>query len=186
MKKEIRVLGIDDAPFNKFKKGNALIIATVFRGGSWLEGILSTKASIDGSNATKKLADMINKSKFKPQLQCVFLDGIAVAGFNVIDVGELSKKTRLPVIVVMRKMPNIKKIKEALIKLNKKNKIGLIEKAGKIIKMENIYVQLIGIEIDKAKELLKIVCTRSFIPEPLRIAHLIASGIIYGESRGKA
>ena len=39
---------------------------------------------------------------------------------------------------------------------------------------------------EKAKEILEIVCTRSLIPEPIRIAHLIASGIIYGQSRGKA
>ena len=42
MKKEIRVIGIDDSPFNKFVKGKqTLVIATIFRGGSWLDGILS-------------------------------------------------------------------------------------------------------------------------------------------------
>ena len=126
LKKEIRVVGIDDAPFNKFKKGNVVVIGAVFRGGSWLDGILSTKVGIDGNNATKKIADMISKCKFKPQLQCIFLNGIAVGGFNVIDVEELSKKTKLPVIVIIRKNPDIEKIKKTLIKINKKNKIKLI------------------------------------------------------------
>ena len=50
LKKEIRVIGIDDAP-HKFKgKGNVILIGTVFRGGSSLDGVLSTKASIDGNN----------------------------------------------------------------------------------------------------------------------------------------
>ena len=186
LKKEIRVIGIDDAPFNKFGKGNVLVVGAVFRGGLWLDGILSTKVRIDGNNATKKITEMINKCKFKPQLQCILLDGIAVGGFNVIDVKELSKKTKLPVMVIIRRKPDIKNIKEILIKLNKKNKIKLLEKAGSVVPIEKIYVQLTGLSIEKAKEILKITCTRSLIPEAIRIAHLIASGITYGESRGKA
>jgi len=186
LKKEIRVIGIDDAPFDKFKKGKVLVVGAVFRGGSWLDGILSTKVQVDGNNATKNIADMINKCKYKPQLQCIFLDGIAVGGFNVIDVKELNKKTELPVIVIIRRRPDIENIKRILIKLNKKNKIESIENAGQVHKAGKIYVQLKGLNLEKAKEILKITCTRSHIPEAIRLAHIIASGITYGESRGRA
>ena len=186
LKKEIRVIGIDDSPFRKFKKGKVLVVGTVFRGGLFLDGVLSTKVSIDGNDSTKKLIDMINKCKFKPQLQCIFLNGIAVAGFNVIDVKELNKKTKLPVVVIIRRKPNIEKIKKTLVKINKKSKIRLIEKAGSVIPAGKIYMQITGISIEKAKEILKIVCTRSLIPEPIRMSHLIASGITDGQSRGKA
>ena len=186
LKKEIRVIGIDDSPFNKFDNSNVLVVGVIFRGGSFLDGILSTKVRVDGSNATKKLIEMINKCKFRPQLQCIFLDGIALGGFNVVDIAELNKKTNLPVIVVIRHKPDIKTIKKTLIRINKKNKISLIEKAGKPIKINNIYAQLKGISKEKAKKILDIVCTRSHIPEPIRVAHLIASGIIKGESKGKA
>ena len=186
LKKEIRIIGIDDSPFRKFQKNKVLVVGTVFRGGLWLDGVLSTKVTIDGNDATKKIISMINKSKFKPQLQCIFLNGIAVAGFNVIDIQELNKKAKLPVIVIIRKNPDIEKIKETLIKIGKKDKIKLIEEAGPVIPIGKIYVQLAGIGIEKAKEIIKIACTRSLIPEPIRISHLIASGIIEGESRGKA
>ena len=200
----MRVIGIDDSPFNKFKKGKVLVVGTVFRGGLFLDGVLSTKVDIDGDDSTKKITDMITKCKFKPQLQCIFLDGIAVAGFNVIDVEELNKKTKLPVIVIIRRNPNIEKIKKTLVRIGKihenqrfsghrkskgfssENKIKLIEKAGSVVPVGEIYIQLAGLSIEKAKEILKIVCTRSLIPEPIRIAHLIASGITFGESRGKA
>jgi len=186
LKKEIRVIGIDDAPFNKFKKGKVLVVGTIFRGGSFLDGIVSTKIDVDGNDSTKNIIKMINKCKFKPQLQCIFLDGIAVGGFNVIDVKELNKKTKLPVIVIIRKKPNIEKIKKTLIKINKKSKIRLIEKAGSVIPVNKIFIQITGLSIEKARDILKITCTRSLIPEPIRIAHLIASGITLGESRGKA
>lgn len=186
IKKEIRVLGIDDAPFNKFKRGKVLVVGAVYRGGSFLDGILSTKVNVDGNNATEKIIEMINKCKFKLQLQCIFLDGIAVGGFNVIDVKQLNKKTGIPVIIIIRRNPNLKKIKETLIRINKKNKIKLIEKAGSVVSVSKIYIQLTGLSVERAKEILKIVCTRSLIPEPIRIAHLIASGVTHGESRGKA
>src|SRR3989338_2468841 len=186
VKKEIRVIGIDDAPFNKFKDKKILVIGVVMRGGSWIDGILSTKVAVDGNDATKKLAMMVNQSKFKPQLQCIFLDGIAVGGFNIIDVKELNKKTSLPVVIIIRRMPDIENIKKTLIKIKKQQKIKLIEKAGNIVKIDDIYVQLTGIDSDDAKKILKIVCTRSLIPEPIRLAHLIASGVILGESRGRA
>ena len=185
-KKEIRVIGIDDSPFNKFEDKKILVVGVVMRGGSWIDGISSTKVNVDGDDATKKIIDMINKCKFKPQLQCIFLDGIAVGGFNVIDVKELNKKTNLPVIIVIRRKPDIYNIKETLTKIDKKNKIKLLEKAGEVIKVDDIFVQLKGINLEDAKKILKIVCTRSLIPEPIRLAHLIASGVTVGESRGRA
>ena len=186
VKNEIRVIGIDDGPFNKFRDKKTLVVGVVMRGGFWIDGVLSTKASVDGSDSTKNITDMINKCKFKPQLQCIFLDGIAVAGFNVIDVKELSKKTKIPVITIIRKNPDIDKIKKTLVKINKKDKIKLIDKAGEVIEINNIFAQLVGIDLSKAKEILKIACTRSLIPEPIRLAHLIASGVTVGESRGGA
>ncbi len=186
VKKEIRVIGIDDSPFNKFKDRQILVVGVVMRGGLYVDGILSAKAKVDGNDATDKIIKMINKCKFKPQLQCIFLNGIAVAGFNVIDIQKLSKKTKIPVVVVIRTNPNIEKIKDTLIKIRQKNKIKLIEKAGKVIQINNIFVQLAGIDLEKAKKILKIVCTRSLIPEPLRLAHIIAAGIVTGESKGRA
>ena len=104
IKKEIRILGVDDAPFDK-KDKECLVVATVFRGGDFLDGLLSCKVEVDGSNATKKLVKLINKSKHKQQLKVIMLDGIALGGFNIIDIKELNKKTKLPVIVLMRHLP---------------------------------------------------------------------------------
>ena len=89
-------------------------------------------------------------------------------------------------IVVIRKNPDIEKIKNTLIKINQKNKIKLIENAGKVMQINDIFVQLSGIDIQKARKILKIACTRNLLPEPLRLAHIIAAGIVMGESKGRA
>ena len=191
LKKEIRVLGIDDAPFDKFRDKKVLVVGTIFRGGNYLDGILSTHITPDGTDSTKNLIKIINSSKHKGQLQFIILDGIALGGFNVIDIQKLSEKTKFPVIIVIRNYPNLLKIKKALMRLkNGKGKIKLLEKAGKIfpveIKNKKIYIQISGLSLDKAKEIVKLTSTRSLLPEPIRAAHLIASGIVLGESRGRA
>jgi len=188
MKPEIRILGIDDAPFDKFKDSgkDILVVGTIFRGGLFLDGILSTSVTIDGTNSTQKLIEMVNTCKFKPQIQCIILDGIALGGFNVVDIHQLYKKTKIPVMVVIRKYPDFKKIKETLKKLEMERKITLIDKAGIPQKVKNIYVQAVGLELKRVKQLLDLTCTRSFLPEPIRVAHLIAAGIVTGESKGKA
>jgi endonuclease V-like protein UPF0215 family len=175
MKREIRVVGIDDAPFEKFVKRDVLVVGTFFRGGTALDGVLSTK-----------ITEMINSSKFKPQLQCIMLDGVAVGGFNVVDTQMLSKATGIPVMTVMRHFPDYRKIIAALKKIGKLHLLKIIEKAGPVRKVGNIHIQYIGMDFQTAKEILKITCTRSYIPEPIRIAHIIAGGITEGESRGRA
>jgi uncharacterized protein len=188
MKKESRILGLDDASFDKTTGKNVLVIGTIFRGGTAMDGVMSTKVRIDGRNATSKLIKMINESKWHPQIRCIMIDGIALGGFNIIDIQAISIKTGIPVIAVMRQYPRLKQMKEALIKLNMKPKIKLLEKAGPIIRLSihNLHVQLAGINQENASEFIKLSTTHSNIPEPLRAAHLIGQGIILGESRGKA
>lgn len=189
MKPQLRVLGIDDAPFN-LDDQTVQVIATFFRGGEWMDGVLSTHVEVDGEDATIKLIEMINQSKFKPQVQAIFLDGIAVGGFNVINIHSLHKHTGIPVIVVVRKMPDFEKLEKTLKKLGMEKKYALMEKAGKPqeikIKEGSIFIQTAGMTIENARKLLKICCARSYIPEPIRAAHLIGAGIVKGESKGRA
>jgi endonuclease V-like protein UPF0215 family len=186
LKKEVRLLGIDDSPFDKFKDKEVLVVGVILMGGEWMDGVLSAKVKVDGSEATETLIKIINRCKFKPQLRAILLNGIAVAGFNIIDIKKLSQKTKTPVITIIRKMPDIGNIKKVLKKINKSERIRWIDKAGKPIKIGKIYCQFTGCSLDYVKRILKISCTRSLIPEPIRVAHLIATGIVKGESKGNA
>ncbi len=185
LKKEIRVLGIDDAPFDKFRGKETMLIGTFFRGGSFIDGIVSTKVKVDGNDATGKIVSLVKKSKFCPQLRAIMLDGIAVGGFNVVDIARVHQETGIPVIVVIRRYPDIKNVEQVLIKLGKKSKIKLLRKAGAVHSAGKIFIQFAGITLEEAEEIIRITTSRSHIPEPIRVAHIIASGITYGESRGK-
>ena len=190
IKKEIRILGIDDAPFTPRTSGIVMLIGTIFRGGTWLDGVLRTEISIDGSDSTDKIVKMICSSRNKDQLGVIMLDGITFGGFNIVNIKKIFEKTEVPVIVVMRKFPNFEKIKKALKRFEDcKERWNRVLDAGKVYKFDNdetIYFQICGIGLEDAKEILKISTTRSAIPEPLRAAHIIAAGVETGESRGKA
>lgn len=184
-KKETRVLGIDDAPFSR-KDDKVLVIGTIFRGGSWLDGVLTCTVTRDGDDATKAIAEMINNSKFKKQLQAILIDGIAVAGFNIIDIKQLFEQVKIPVIAVVRKFPDFEQIFNALEKLGKHEKIKVLKNIGMPVACNKVFIQFSGLSFEKACDLVKLTSTRSNIPEPLRVAHLIGSGIVLGESRGGA
>ncbi len=72
-KKETRVLGIDDGPFNKFSSEKALVVGSVFRGGEWLDAVLSAKIKVDGLKKKKKIINLINNSRHKKQLKVLWL-----------------------------------------------------------------------------------------------------------------
>lgn len=186
MKREIRLLGFDDTSFDKFQDKEVTVIGTFFRGGNWLDGVLSTRVEVDGDDATVKLINLIKKSKFQSQIRAILLDGIAFGGFNIINIQALHKHTQIPVIVIIRRLPDFKKIKSTLKKINMEKKIQLIDKAGQPEKINQIYIQYHGLTLEQAKEIIKLSSTRSHIPEPIRVAHLIGQGIIMGESKGRA
>jgi len=191
IKSEIRVMGIDDGPFVAHTKGKALLVGTVFRGGQWLDGILRTYVDIDGTDATQKIIDMVNKSRHKGQLRVIMTDGVTFGGFNVIDIQEIFRQTGIPVIVVSRKMPDFSKVKKALKNLpDWQERWRMLRTAGKIHQVRSkpraapVCVQVAGINLADAEQIVKLTSTRSLVPEPLRVAHLIATGIILGESVG--
>ncbi|MFO7872474.1 MAG: DUF99 family protein [Candidatus Undinarchaeales archaeon] len=191
IKEEIRILGIDDAPFKEKGVGKTLIVGTVFRAGEWLDGVLSREIKVDGMDVTNKIVEMINSSRHNDQLRVIMLDGITFGGMNSADISEIHEETGLPVIVVNRKKPNFKRIKKALEYFkDKEERWNCIESAGKVSKVKvndhELYIQIKGIEEKDAREILELSCTRSKIPEPLRAAHLIAAGVTDGESRGRA
>lgn len=186
LRKELRILGIDDSPFDQNKRSDVLVVGAFFRGGRSLEGVMSTKVRKDGINSTANIIKMVNKSKFKSQIRAILLDGIALAGFNVVDIEKLNTSTNIPVIVVMRKYPQKKDMFKALKKIGQPKKINLIEKAGEIHKSDKIYIQFSGIRLNEAKQIISLATTRSDIPEPIRIAHIIATGIVSKESYGRA
>jgi uncharacterized protein len=141
----------------------------------------------DGTNATRRLAEMLGGSKFAPQLRLVLLQGIALAGFNVVDVPALAADLGLPVLVVARREPRLPLIRDALLSRvpGGARKWRLIERLGPMEPLAGVWVQRVGLSLGDAAAVLARYTLHGSIPEPLRVAHLIAGGLGAGESRGR-
>jgi len=184
IKPEIRILGIDDGIFVPHTKGTVDVVGIVYRGGYWLDGVMRTEIEIDGMDATEKIASVVMNSPHYDQLRVVMLNGITFAGFNVVDIKELFKKLKLPIIAVTRDRPDLGEMKRALMNLPKfEKRWEAVQNAGKIIEVytrkgeEAVYMQIVGISEKDAERILRSTSTRSNIPEALRVAHIIASGL---------
>jgi endonuclease V-like protein UPF0215 family len=184
VKPEIRVLGVDDGVFTPRMKGLVPVVGVVFRGGYWLDGVMHTQIAVDGFDATEKMSSMITNSPHHKQLRVIMLNGITFAGFNVVDIKMLNTETGLPVIAVTREKPNLAEVQEALKNLPRsEERWNAILNAGELFEVvtrhgkEKIYMHVVGISEADAERILRLTSTRSNIPEALRVAHLIASGI---------
>ncbi len=171
-------IAFDDAAFDRAHRGDVPLIGVVFAG-SRLDGVLRGKVRRDGVNAARVMASMIASSKFGEHLQLIMLQGIAVAGFNVVDVFALHDATRLPVLVVSRKEPDFEAIHDALFRRVRggARKWRIIERLGPMEKTLGVYVQRIGLSSEEAERVVERWAINGFYPEPLRSAHLIASAM---------
>jgi endonuclease V-like protein UPF0215 family len=184
IKREIRILGIDDGVFTPHAKGEVDLVGIVYRGGHWFDGVMRTRIAIDGLDATEKIASMIVDSPHYDQLRVIILDGVTFGGFNVVNMKELFRTVNRPVIAVTRERPDFDEIEKALKNLPESEKRwAAIKDTGEITEVRTrkgeapIYMQVAGIARKDAEEILRKTSTRSNIPEALRVAHIVASGL---------
>ncbi len=193
VKPEVRIIAWDDCAFG-FNDKSVMIIGAVFRGGKFIDGLVSATIEKDGTDATDRISESVRASRHYDQLSLIMLNGISFAGFNMADMQMIHEKTGLPVIAVTRRRHDVRKFLAAMKRLgNYDRRRSCVKRAGKIYKHEKLFYQKCGIGTGECKEIFKITCVQSNIPEPLRVAHLIASGLsrrdnrtgVY-ESRGRA
>jgi endonuclease V-like protein UPF0215 family len=204
----VNVIGFDDGPFDRDHRGDVLLVGAVCAG-TRLDGVVAGRVRRDGANAAQKMVDLVRASQFGEHLQAVMLQGIAVGGFNVVDVHAVATALRIPVLVVTRRKPNLDAVRRALFSetppyrprvRGAARKWRLIEQAGAMEALPSsrramkrgeaggprLFVQRVGLSLEEARRLVASTTLHGNIPEALRMAHLIAGGITTGRSRGRA
>jgi endonuclease V-like protein UPF0215 family len=181
------VLGIDDGPFPRAHRGDVPVFGCV-TSRTRLDGLITTRVRRDGANATRRLVELVRGSPFDGHVQAMLMKGIAVAGFNVVDVVELAERLERPVLVVARKPPDLDAIRRTLLEKvpGGARKWARVERAGPMERCGPLWVQRVGLGPDEAEALLRATTLHGHLPEALRLAHLIAAGAIDGTSRGRA
>jgi hypothetical protein len=180
------VVGFDDSPFEREHRGDVRLVGVVCSR-TRLDGIVSGFVRRDGANSTSRMVALVRGSQFAHHVRAVLLQGIAVAGFNVVDLHGLNAALGVPVLVVVRRPPRMALVKSALFERTPgaERKWRLIQSAGPVERLGEVWVQRAGLTLDEAGSLLEATTLHGNIPEPLRLAHLIAGGIERGVSRGR-
>jgi endonuclease V-like protein UPF0215 family len=207
----VNVIGFDDGPFEHAHRGDVLLVGAVCAG-QRLDGVVSGRIRRDGADATRRMIELVERSQFRRHIRAVMLQGIAVGGFNVVDVHALSKALAVPVLVVVRRPPDLAAVERALFSVDPparprvrgaRRKWRLIQQAGPIEPLgtsrrasrrpsglgsapQRLFVQRVGLSLAEARVLVTATTLHGNVPEPLRLAHLIAGGIAAGRSRGRA
>ncbi|MDP6155985.1 MAG: DUF99 family protein [Candidatus Thermoplasmatota archaeon] len=190
MNKNRRILAIDDGPF-KFGDEMTDIVGVISRGPSYLEAIMKDSVQVDGRDSTEKIITMIKSSRYLEQVNVIMLDGGAFGGFNVFDIFEINERLDIPVMTVTRRLPDHERIKKALSAHFEdwEERFAIISK-GNIdelpVKRGKAYVKRAGLDIGRSKALLARFTVHGVIPEPLRMAHMVATILKKNICTGKA
>lgn len=190
MKAQARFLGFDDAPFS-FRDARVPVVGVALRAPNYVEGVLVTDAAVDGTDATGRLREAVLESRYREGTNAILLDGAAVGGFNVVDIDALHEAVGVPVITVTREAPDLEAMEAVL-----RRKFPDWERRASILRRhalhtiptehKPVHATFVGAGLPDVKEMLRIATVRGAMPEPLRIAHLIAAALVKGESRGRA
>jgi hypothetical protein len=174
------IVGVEDGSFQKGTTQRAILAVVLFKGLK-IENVKITKIAVDGLDATEKLARVLNEWKFA----AVMLAGVSFAGFNVIDPTAIHEKFEQPVIIVTRTKPDNETVHRAL-KMHFKDwriRWKVFEKSGsfhKVIVLADeppVYVETIGADVKWACNLVQSLSVCCRVPEPIRVARLIARGL---------
>lgn len=181
--RDIHTFGVEDGSFKTFVR---LKPSFTFLCGveTVMEKIVNVKLRIievDGFDATDKLLSMIDGMN----LNAVILGGITFAGFNIINPNKILNDMGIPVIVYSGNQPNNEKMLMALKKHFNDWKIrwDIIKNLGSVYIIKPhpferpIFFEVVGASPEWAKTILHRLAIISRIPEPVRIAGIIARGL---------
>lgn len=181
--RKFHIVGVEDGGFSRRSadyKGQTLLVSVLLQG-TWIDQFQVNEIAVDGLDASEKLVAMLYHWAF----DAVMLAGVSFAGFNLVDPTIVFEEFAKPVVVISRRKPDNIAVKHALFQHFRDWKIrwGVFEKLGPVNQVVSIfgepplYVEVVGTTVEWATKLIRAsaICCR--VPEPLRVAKLIARGL---------
>jgi len=148
-----------------------------------IDGFVMGYSTVGGDDATDAILSMYEKLG-RTDVSFLLISGIIISSYNMIDVKRISEKIGLPVIAITHEESD--GIEDAIkhhfpdsykSKLAEYSKLGSREKIT-LHTSHNLYIRNEGCTVLEAKQLLDKITTQGSIPEPLRIAQLLANTLL--------
>ncbi len=179
------MLGVATAPITIGKGGRVLLVGVIEREAR-IEGVLTTRVARDGTDSTARIASMVRKSRFAPQIKFIALDGISVAGMNVVDIARLEKRLGVSCVSITRKRPRRELMRGMVSLYGERNGIDVSRRLHLLdaTLKEPVHIEGVHLLTKIAGPRRKVILVKRAV-NTIRLAHLIASGVSRGESRGR-
>ncbi|MCI4364851.1 MAG: DUF99 family protein [Thermoplasmata archaeon] len=179
-KAHVRVVGVDDGSFRR-EDTWAPVAAVAVAAPDRVESIRLGRVRVDGRDATEEVARLVRATGGLDGLRAVLLDGVVVGGFNVLDLDRLHRMVGVPVVAVTRRAPDFPAIHAALRRwfprdaarrwgLLRQHRLYAVPSPG-----PRLLLTAVGCRRVDAVLLLRRTIVQGHVPEPLRLAHLVAS-----------
>jgi endonuclease V-like protein UPF0215 family len=176
-KKGIRVLGLAES-FNQ-KDLSSNWSGIVMRRDLVVDGVSFGSSTIEGNDATDNIVNMWKKLD-RNDIGCIFLDGLVVSMYNIIDGRSICEITGLPVVAItFRYSKGLEGsiryhfCTQSTDRIRRYNMLGdrepVLLKTGK-----KIFIRYWGSSYEIVTTLLNSFTLQGSIPEPIRLAKLIA------------
>jgi endonuclease V-like protein UPF0215 family len=92
----------------------------------------------------------------------------------------------VPVLTVTRRDPATSELGSALESAGLRERLSIVAGAPRAFRLvDGLYVSHAGAGREQATRIVEATLRKSRLPEPLRIAHLVARALVTGESRGR-
>ena len=176
----LRIVGVDDGSSNRKVRKNALLLVVLFNGVR-IEAVRVGKIKLDGNDAAEVLQRLLRKLTY----DLVLLSGISFGGFNVIDISKLSRDLHKPIIVIIGEKPNNTAVKAALrdhfedwkIRWKRVSSAGRLHSCKPLRNEPKLFFEIKGNTPQFARQVIIRTAIVSRLPEPIRIARLLAKGL---------
>jgi hypothetical protein len=177
-----RIVGVDDGAFSPRREGvDSTVLTAVLLEGSRILAVRVGRIEVDGVDAGHVLLSLLHTFSY----DVVMLSGISFGGFNVIDINQLAQIIKKPVIAVIGEKPDNRAVRQALRKhfADWRRRWRAIENVGSLYSCKplaqepRLYFEVRGASPDFARTAIASSSVISRLPEPVRVAGIIARGI---------
>lgn len=181
-KKAIRSLGISES-FIKGVSEKSILAGIVMRSDLVIDGFTFSTVKVGGMDATVRIKEMYRNLN-REDINFLLLNGCVISWYNVIDLNELTKETGLPLIcVTYEESEGLEKYFEELFPDDKEERIRIYHNNGprtllRIHTGYDVYLRFLGMSISDARTILKKFTLNGAVPEPLRVARILARSIM--------
>ncbi len=148
-----------------------------------IDGFTFTRVKVGGMDSTERIIEMYLNLK-RNDINILLLNGCVISWYNVIDLNRLSEETDLPVLcVTYKESEGLEKHFKNIFPDDYKERVEVYRRNGprtaiKIRTGHRVYVRFLKMKKGEARGILNRFTINGAVPEPLRVARLLARSIM--------